>query len=290
MKPDEGKTPAISIKGLNFAYPSVAAGQKMVQILKGIDLEIAQGEFVSIMGPTGAGKTTLCLALNGIIPHSTGGRIGGNVEIFGKNTKEYKTKDLAKHVGIVFQDPETQLFTMSVEDEVAFALECLSIEKSEMEDRITEAMRYVGIEQLRKRSPMHLSGGQKQRVAIAAILAMDPEIIILDEPTSGLDPIGTREVFRVVDELRSRSDKTIIMVEHESEQIARFSDRVIVLEDGILTMEGSPREIFSAVEELKNAGVSIPQVTELAYAVRNSADRPLPIILDEAIPWFSRNP
>lgn len=234
-------------------------------VLRNVSLTINKGEFLSIMGPTGVGKTTLCLALNGIVPRSTGGIFKGDVVVAGINTKQHRVAEMAQKVGIIFQDPESQLFNMSVEDEVAFGLESMGVPREEMEARITHALRVVRMEHLRHRSPFQLSGGQKQRVAIAAILAMEPEVLILDEPTSGLDPIGKYEVFSVVDELKRTRDMTIIMVEQESEKVAEFSDRVVIMDQGQILMEGPPKEVFGHVERLKEVGISVPQVAELAH-------------------------
>lgn len=258
----------IEINNLKFAYPSYKGLEKSPNVLDSLNLKVRKGEFLSIMGPTGAGKTTLCLALNGIIPHSIGGRFGGEILVCGVNTKETSMSELAKKVGIVFQDPESQLFSMTIEDEVAFGLENMGISKDAMNSKVKEALKAVGMENFGDRSPFHLSGGQKQRVAIAAMLAMEPEILILDEPTSGLDPIGKREVFQVVDNLRKEKNMTIIMIEQESERIADFSDRVVILNNGKIELEGTPDEVFRNVEVLRKIGVSIPQVAELSYDYR----------------------
>jgi energy-coupling factor transport system ATP-binding protein len=258
----------IDISGLRYAYPVYVAGTESENILKGLELRVKKGEFVSIMGPTGAGKTTLCLTLNGIIPHSMGGKFGGNAVICGINTKKTTIAELAKKVGIVFQDPESQLFSMTVADEVAFGLENQGVPREEMKERVYAALQMVDMTAFAERSPFHLSGGQKQRVAIASILAMEPEILVLDEPTSGLDPIGKSEVFRVVNRLRNEKEMTIIMVEHESERIAEFSDRVLIMDQGRIVMEGPPREIFNNIEQLRAIGVSIPQMAELSSGLR----------------------
>ncbi|MDR2029680.1 MAG: ATP-binding cassette domain-containing protein [Treponema sp.] len=258
----------VDICGLKYAYPVYAAGMEGENILRGLDLQIKKGEFVSIMGPTGAGKTTLCLTLNGIIPHSTGGKFGGNVLICGINTKKTTIAELAKKAGIVFQDPESQLFSMTVADEVAFGLENLGVPREEMKERVYGALQMVDMTAFAERSPFHLSGGQKQRVAIASILVMEPEILVLDEPTAELDPIGKSEVFRVVNRLRNEKAMTIIMVEHESERIAEFSDRVLIMDQGRIVMEGPPGEIFNKTEQLRAIGVSIPQMAELSSGLR----------------------
>jgi energy-coupling factor transport system ATP-binding protein len=216
------------------------------------------------MGPTGVGKTTLCLTLNGIVPQSTGGIFKGNVIVGGFNTKEHPVPRLASRVGIVFQDPESQFFNMTVEDEVAFGPESLGIAPAEIRERIAWALDVVQMSDFRHRSPFQLSGGQKQRVAIAAILAMKPDILVLDEPTSGLDPIGKFEVFRVIQELKRRERITIVLVEQEAEKIAAFSDRVAVLHEGRIAMVDVPQAIFGQVDLMHEIGLGVPQVSELA--------------------------
>jgi energy-coupling factor transporter ATP-binding protein EcfA2 len=265
--PREDSETVVSIEKLSYSYPPIRAGEEGLRALSGVSLSLRRGEFVSIMGPTGAGKTTLCLAMNGIVPHSTGGLFGGEVVVCGMDTRRSEVSALALKVGIVFQDPESQLFSMTVEDEVAFGLENLGVPKAEMRERVRYALDVVGMGAMGGRSPFHLSGGQKQRVAIAAMLAMEPEVLILDEPTSGLDPLGKQEVFSVVDGLRRTRNMTIVMVEQESEKIAEFSDRVIVLEGGRVVASGKPREVFGQVEEMREIGISIPQVREVAHIV-----------------------
>jgi energy-coupling factor transport system ATP-binding protein len=263
----------VSIENLSYSYPPFRAGEEGLKALDGVSLSFARGEFVSIMGPTGAGKTTLCLAMNGIVPHSTGGCFGGKVLVCGIDTRHADASTLALKVGIVFQDPESQLFSMTVEDEVAFGLENLSVPKDEMRDRVHRSLDAVGMASLGGRSPFRLSGGQKQRVAIAAMLAMEPEVLILDEPTSGLDPIGKQEVFAVVDGLRKSRNMTIVMVEQESEKIAEFSDRVFVVDSGKIAAAGAPREVFDDVERMREVGVSVPQVREVAHILNGRLGR-----------------
>ena len=254
----------VTIENLGYAYPTLDPNDEPEWVLRKINLEIAAGEFVSIMGATGVGKTTLCLAMNGIVPHSTGGIIRGNVYIDGLNTKRHPVADLAQRIGVVFQEPETQLFNVNVEAEVAFGLESLGIPRLDIQERVTWALSVVGMNEFRHRSPFKLSGGQKQRVAIASMLAMSPKILVLDEPTASLDPLGKMEVFSIVRELRQQRGMTIVMVEHESEHIAEFSDRVIVLNNGKVEMEGEPANVFSRAAEMQALGLSIPQVSELA--------------------------
>ena len=252
---------------MGYSYPSLDTNGQPEWVLRDINLDIAEGEFVSIMGATGVGKTTLCLALNGIVPHSTGGTIRGDVFIDGLNTKRHPVSDLAQRVGVVFQEPETQLFNVSVEAEIAFGLESLGLPNVEIGERLAWALSVVGMSEFRERSPFRLSGGQKQRVAIASILAMSPKILVLDEPTASLDPLGKTEVFSIVRELRQQRGMTIVMVEHESERIAEFSDRVIVLGDGKVQIASSPADVFARVGEMRALGLSIPQVSELAHCL-----------------------
>ena len=248
--------------GESISAPSVPS---RLPVLKGIDLEVERGEFVSIMGPTGVGKTTLCLALNGIVPQSTGGTIRGEVVVAGLNTRQHPVPELASQVGIVFQDPESQFFNMTVEDEVAFGPESLGLDPREIRERVDWALAVVGMSPHQHRSPFQLSGGEKQRVAIASILAMTPRILVLDEPTSGLDPLGKAQVFRVVRELKQRDGMTIVMVEQESEKIAEFSDRVLVLNDGKVALVDTPARVFAQVELMHEIGLAVPQVSELAH-------------------------
>ena len=254
----------VSVRGLGFAYPAIDPGGETPWVLDRVDLDIERGELLSVMGPTGAGKTTLCLALVGIVPQSTGGLIRGEVRVDGLDTKTEPVASLAGRVGVVFQDPETQLFNMNVEAEIAFGLENKGVAPEEIAERIDWAARTVGIDGLLGRSPFELSGGQKQRVAIAAVLAMRPEVLVLDEPTASLDPRGKQEVFAAVRDLRRQRGMTIVMVEQDAERIAEFSDRVAVLAGGRVWGSGTPAEVFARAGELASLGLRVPQVTEVA--------------------------
>lgn len=256
--------PILALHNFSYAYPTYSPTAKPIWVLDGVDLTVQAGEFVAIMGPTGVGKTTLCLALNGIVPHSTGGTIGGEVWINGRNSRHHPVAELAQTVGLVFQEPETQLFNMTVEAEVAFGLETLGLPPAEMAQRSAWALELVGMAAFRHRSPFELSGGQKQRVAIAAILAMKPPVLVLDEPTANLDPLGKREVFAAVETLRQQEGMTIIMVSHESEQIAAFADRVVVLDRGKVAVDAPAATIFTPPTRLRQIGLSVPQLSELA--------------------------
>lgn len=259
--------PVIAIEGLRYRYPSALPGREAEQVLRGVDLTVAQGEFLALMGPTGAGKTTLCLALNGIVPQSTGGVIGGRVTVLGHDARRTPVAQLARHVGIVYQDPESQLFCATVEAEVAFGPENLGLSPGEIAERVGWALDVVGMRRVRGRSPTRLSGGQKQRVAIAAALAMLPQVLILDEPTAALDPLGRLEVFRVIEQLRHDQNMTIVMVSQDPEHVAAFADRAALLADGCIVAEGAPADLFYELERFESAGVAAPQLAELSVAL-----------------------
>jgi len=231
-------------------------------VLKGINLKVEKGEFLAITGPSGAGKTTLCMCLNGLIPHSNPGIIKGKVTVAGLDVRKYSPSELSEKVGMVFQDPESQFIGMSVEEEVVFGPENQGLAREEIKRRLDWALKAVRMEGTLSKAPYELSGGQKQRIAIASILVMLPEILILDEPTSELDPIGKAEVFSIISELRKNTNMTIILVEHETEEIAKYADRVILLNEGKIIMDEKPKEFFKQIDKLKRYGVEPPQVTE----------------------------
>lgn len=273
----------VEVEQLHYAYPPLLPGAKPSEVLRGVDLLAEQGEFLSLMGPTGAGKTTLCLSMNGIVPQSTGGVIRGRVNVLGYDTRSTPVAELAAHVGIVYQDPESQLFCTTLEDEVAFGPENLGLDPQEIAERVTWALDVVGMSRYRMRSSMQLSGGQKQRVAIAASLAMLPEVLILDEPTAGLDPLGQLEVFSVIERLCRERRMTIIMVSQDAERIAQFSDRVAILWQGIIAAHDVPLRVFEDTKLLQQAGLAPPQVSELANVLNSSlGTRYHFILLDEA--------
>ncbi len=266
--------PDIIIQDLYYAYPPLREGDDPVPVLKQVSLRIERGEFVALLGRVGAGKTTLCMALNGLVPHATGGVFRGDVTVTGQNTKKHTVPDLARSVGLVFQDPESQIVQMRVEDEVAFGCENLGIPPAEIEERVTWALQAVGLAEYRERSSLLLSGGEKQRLAIAAMLAMRPQVLVLDEPTASLDPAGKSAVFKVLAELRDHYEITIVMATQELERIARFADRVLVLHQGQVGLDGPPQEIFQQVARLQEWGIGVPQMAELGYLLTRRAGRP----------------
>ncbi|MDF1515267.1 MAG: energy-coupling factor transporter ATPase [Anaerolineae bacterium] len=249
---------------VSYMYP-----RSLETVLLDISLYIYQGEFLGLIGPTGAGKTTLCLSLNGIVPQFYGGRFFGHVTVAGLDTLNHPISQLAQHVGTVFEDPETQITATSVENEIAFALENLKVPRDEIIARIPRVLEMVRLEGTEKKHPHELSGGQKQRLAIAAALALQPDLLILDEPTSQLDPIGSQEVFATVRELNEELGITIVMASHAAEEMAEYTDRIALLVDGRLIKTGTPDEQYSAVEHLQKYKLRSPQVASTFYLINN---------------------
>jgi len=242
---------------VSYLYPSSSD-----LVLKNISLEIRKGEFLGIIGPTGAGKTTLCLTLNGIVPQFYGGRFFGYATVAGLDTLSYPVSTFARYVGAVFEDPENQLLATSVENEIAFTLENLKVPREEIIARIPRVLAAVRLEGMEKKQPSELSGGQKQRLAIAAALAVQPALLILDEPTSQLDPVGSKEVFATIKELNRSLGITIVMVSHAAEEMAENADRIAILREGMIEKIGTPAEIYSQVEYLEQNALRPPQVAQ----------------------------
>jgi energy-coupling factor transporter ATP-binding protein EcfA2 len=257
--------PIIEIEDFSYRYPRTST-----PALTHINLTIHDEEFVGIVGPTGAGKTTLCLALHGFLPQILGGKVEGRILLAGKDTRTTPISELAFSsidrtalVGMVFQDPEGLLVGMSVEEDLAFGPENLGVPPDEIEARVQEALQTTRIEAYRHSFPYTLSGGQKQRTAIASALAMRPKVLILDEPTSELDPVGREEVFEVIKELKSRARLTVIVVEHHMEELVQFVDRLVVLVGGQIVLDGPTPEVLKQTSTLRNVGVRPPEVMEL---------------------------
>ena len=252
----------IEIENLTYRYARAEETS-----LKNITLAVEKGKFMVIMGHAGAGKTSLSLCLNGLIPQFMQGRMQGKVRVKGKDTRSIPVQELAKEVGLVLQDPESQIICRTVGEDVAFGPENLGVPPLEIRKRVDEALSMVGISDYAKHAPHLLSGGQKQRVAIAGILAMKPDCIVLDEATSMLDPIGRKEVMAVLKKLNTREGITIIHITHHMDE-ASLADRVLVMDHGKIVLSGTPKYVFSNVEVIKNLGLEVPQVTELFYVLR----------------------
>lgn len=251
--------PIIRFTDVSYSY----AGTEELA-LRSIDLDIQAGEYVSILGLNGAGKTTLGLCLNGVIPTMLGGQLQGTVTVDGLDVSEFPVREMAKIVGMVFDNPEFQMSQLSAAEEVALGLENAGVPYQEMKRIIPETLALVGLAGFEERSPLGLSGGQQQRLAIAAVLAMRPKVLIMDEPTSNLDPIGKQEVFDMAAKLNREQGMTVIVIEHEVEVMANFADRVIVMDGGRVVMNGTPQEIFSQVDALAALNLRVPEAAALA--------------------------
>ena len=256
----------IETKNLSFIYreEDMESGEiKEEKVLKDINIEIEKGSFTAVLGHNGSGKSTLAKHFNAILLPS-----GGKVYIKGKDTAdENNIFNIRQSAGMVFQNPDNQMVAALVEDEVAFAPENLGVEPKEIRRRVDECLEIVNMTKYAQSSPSKLSGGQKQRVAIASVLAMNPEILILDEPTAMLDPKGRSEVIKTIKMLNEEKDITVVLITHYMDEAAQ-ADRTVVIDDGEIVLDGTPKEVFKNVEKLKSLGLDVPQVTELAYELR----------------------
>ena len=265
----------LEVKNIKYSYNAD------YQALKGVSLKVEKGEMVALLGKNGAGKSTLFLQLNGIYQPDE-----GQVFIDGEELK-YDKKSLLKFrqkVGIVFQNPDDQIFAPTVEEDVAFGPLNLGLSMEEVQDRVEEALARVGMSGFEKKAPHHLSGGQKKRVAIAGILAMKPEIMVLDEPTAGLDPQGVVDLSKLLRELNDEGI-TIIISTHEVDLVPNYAEKVFVLVDGLLIAEGTPKEIFAKPEILEKANLKVPIVTDLFQQLEDEGfdmQGDYPLTIDEA--------
>lgn len=252
---------AIKIENLNYVYSAGTAFER--HALKDINLEIPDGQFIGVIGHTGSGKSTLIQHLNGLLKATS-----GTVYYNGQNIYEegYEMKSLRSKVGLVFQYPEHQLFETDVFTDVCFGPKNLGLSKEETEARAYEALRLVGLkEKYYKASPFELSGGQKRRAAIAGILAMNPEILVLDEPTAGLDPKGRDDILDQIERLHKERGITVLLVSHSMEDVARYVERIIVMNKGQVMFDDTPRKVFHHYKELEAVGLAAPQVTYLMH-------------------------
>lgn len=252
---------SIILDKVNYKYSPGTAYEK--HALKDINLELLSGQFIGIIGHTGSGKSTLIQHLNGLI-RATSGEIRYNGEnIYDKN---YDLRSLRSRVGLVFQYPEHQLFETTVFQDVCFGPKNQGLSKEEIQQRAEDALRAVGFpKELWQQSPFELSGGQKRRAAIAGVLAMKPEVLILDEPTAGLDPKGRDEILEQVADMHQKLGMTVILVSHSMEDVARFVERIIVMNRGEVMLDGTPREVFAHYHKLEEVGLAAPQVTYLMH-------------------------
>ena len=265
--------PMIQTDALSFSYP-VEEGQRRTTALDNVTLSIEKGSFVVVLGHNGSGKSTLAKHMNAVLLPS-----GGAVYVEGMDTAdEEKLYDIRQTVGMVFQNPDNQIVANVVEEDVAFAPENLGVPTAEIRRRVDDALAAVGMTEFTRHAPHLLSGGQKQRVAIAGVIAMEPECIVLDEATAMLDPSGRREVLDTVHRLNRERGITVVHITHHMSE-AEDADRVIVMNDGVVAMDGAPREIFSRVEELQALGLAAPDTVELLRRLnRHGMDLPLTAI------------
>ncbi len=248
--------------------------------LNSVSLEVNEGEVVALVGPSEAGKTTLCMTINGLIPHEFRGQFNGNVKVRGMDTLAFEPHQFASTVGMVFQEPENQFVMTSVEDEIAFGMENLGVPTEKIEERLSWVLKVTRLEGLEKKHPRALSGGQKQRVAIASALVLEPKILVLDEPTSELDPVGKTEVLSLIGQLNREHGITIVIVEHETEMLAEMAQRVILLSKGRVALEDGARQFFAKPQVLREYGLFVPQVAEITSRVTGGSK--VSVTYDEA--------
>ena len=254
----------IRTENLTYTYSQGTPFEKTA--VKDVNIEIEEGELVGIIGHTGSGKSTLIQHLNGLIKPTSGKIFIDGVDI---HDKDIKLRDVRFKVGLVFQYPEYQIFEETVYKDIAFGPTNMGLDEGEIDKRVRETAKLVGIDDsLLNKSPFELSGGQKRRVAIAGILAMEPEVIVLDEPTAGLDPKGRDEILDLVAELHRVRKITVVLVSHSMEDVAKYVDRLIVMDDGKVRFDGTPREVFSHYKELEKLGLAAPQVTYVTHALK----------------------
>lgn len=272
---------SIQVKNLTHIYSQGMPDEQVA--LDNISFSVGDGEVVGVIGHTGSGKSTMLQHLNGLLKPSSGTIEVGGVDITAKGVA---MREIRKRVGLVFQYPEYQLFEETVAKDVAFGPRNLGLDEEEIERRVRDAINEVGLdyEKIKDRSPFELSGGQKRRVAIAGVIAMKPEVLILDEPTAGLDPGAHKEILNLIEKVHRDSGNIIIFVSHNMADVAKLSDKVLVMSDGHLVLSGTPKEVFSKNDELKAIGLSVPPVTSLMQELhrRGLALDPDKLSLDEA--------
>ena len=261
---------AIHVCDLHYTYPDAESEREHI-VFDGLNLSIEAGSFVAVLGHNGCGKSTLAKHFNAILLPA-----GGSVTVYGMDTKDEELLlAIRQAVGMVFQNPDNQIVSNVVEEDVAFAPENLGVPSDEIQRRVDAALKTVGMYEYRAHAPQLLSGGQKQRVAIAGVLAMKPKCIVLDEPTAMLDPQGRREVIETVERLNREEGMTVVLITHHMDE-ATHAGRVVAMNDGKIVADGTPAEVFSQVELLRSVGLSVPETTELLYALRaDGFDLPL---------------
>jgi energy-coupling factor transport system ATP-binding protein len=270
----------IKLKNVSFTYKSADT-----PTIKNINLEVKQGEFVGLVGPTGSGKTTLLNLIAGVLPHYYEGTLEGEVSILGKPTTEMSMAELSKLVGLVMQDPESQLFNLYVRDEVIWGLENLGVPREKIAEERIRVADFFRIGELLDRITYDLSGGEKQKVAIASTYIMMPEIFIFDNPTSQLDPLGSSMIFEAINNLAKEEGTTVIVFEDKVEELAAFADRLWLINNGEIFLDDEPREFFIQKDILNDALIRVPSVSAVGYELLNKGIHieEIPLTIDEAI-------
>lgn len=272
---------SIQVKNLKHIYEKGMPNESVA--LEDISFEVDDGEFLGVIGHTGSGKSTLLQHLNGLLKPDEGKIIIGGVDI---TADDVSMVEIRKRIGLVFQYPEYQLFEETVAKDVAFGPKNLGLSQEEIDSRVKEAVTMVGLDydQIKDRSPFELSGGQKRRVAIAGVIAMGPEVLILDEPTAGLDPKAHKDILSMIEEVHRLTGNITILVSHNMADVARLSDKILVIDSGHLVVCGTPKEVFSQTEELEKVGLDLPPITRLTEELRKRGMKIEPTILsiDEA--------
>ncbi len=269
---------SIEINQLSFTYSGSDA-----KVLDNISLSIPQGAFIGLVGPSGCGKTTLARCLNGLIPHFHPGDLEGTVIVQGLNSQEHRAHELAQKVGLVFQNPENQLVAPTVERELAFGPENLGVSRDEIRKRIETLIHQHHLEELRAKAPYELSGGEQQRVAIAAVLALEPDILVLDEPTANLDPFSAFEILQLIAKLNQEMQLTVLLIEHRLELVLPHIHELIVLDNGKIVAKGLPGDVFNN-PLVSQIGVAVPSMIQLLKQVDNLRIRSTtPLSVDEAV-------
>ena len=259
--------PFIKVSGLSYKYDDDESIVKQAPVLNNVSLEINQGEFVAVLGHNGSGKSTFAKLLNMILIPTEGEIVINGKNINDPNITDEDVLELRKNIGMVFQNPDNQLVATIVEDDIAFGPENLGIPSEEIRKRVDDALRDVGMTEYARHEPHRLSGGQKQRVAIAGILAMMPSCIIFDESTAMLDPMGRKEVMNSIIRLNREKNITVVMITHYMEEAA-MADRIVVIDDGKILLDGTPFEVFEEEELLKSCGLNVPQCTALVHMLK----------------------
>lgn len=278
-------TLSIEMQNLSYQYPGMD-----IPVLCEIDLQIAQGEFIVITGASGSGKTTLLRCCNGLIPYFYGGRLSGKLDIHGKNVYTTPTRELAKEVGFVFQNPQNQLISATVEREIAFGLENLMTPPKNIRKYVDEILHRFGIENLRHRPPHSLSGGEQQKVAIASVVAMNPSILIMDEPTANLDPVSAADIIHLAKELNQQLNLTVIIVEHRLELILPLCSRLIVLKQGRKVIDLLPKKAIE-LDKLYEMNIGLPQISLLFRRIKEELDIQVqytPLAVNEAVVFLQQ--